>query len=183
MNQKLDNNMNKLEILGHTRSGKPVYNSLDSELYKGFSVVDHKEAAVIHTLLRDKYESEAFRSGTQLLKSKFSEIAEDHFNKSQAHTMLAEETKEIQKSDSERGFVTTLSTGKKLHADPYSDFNKGFSREEHLEAATFYKSQRNLLPTVASEVTKRANVHMFLMDKNIFNKSEPQDLGEDSLIK
>lgn len=186
MNQKLDKNMKKsenIEVLGYTRTGKLVYNSSDIELYKGYSVVDHKEAAVIHTLQRDRFEAAAFRSGTQVEKSRNTSLSEDHLAKSEFHSFLANESKVVQKSDSERGFVTTLSTGKKLHSDPYSDFNKGFSREEHLEASNFYKSQSNLLPTLASEVTKRANIHMFLMDKNLLNKSYAQDLGEDSLEK
>jgi hypothetical protein len=36
------------KIIGHTSSGKPIYNYYDENLYKNFTAEDHKEAHDLH---------------------------------------------------------------------------------------------------------------------------------------
>jgi len=63
--EELDNIFDKLEkggegskggkVIGHTRSGKPIYDSYNHPSHKNFSGTDHREAADLHSEKVDHY--------------------------------------------------------------------------------------------------------------------------------
>ena len=65
------------KVIGHTKSGKPIYDSHDHESHKHFTSEDHKNAADLHTKIQEKNED---KSGEADMKNYNS--AEYHDSKS-----------------------------------------------------------------------------------------------------
>jgi hypothetical protein len=51
------------KVIGHTKSGKPIYNNADHPAHKDFNSADHRDASIIHEDNREKYASSKSDSG------------------------------------------------------------------------------------------------------------------------
>ena len=55
-------------IIGHTKSGKPVYESMKTPEHKHFTVQDHRDATQLHLNESKKYEKTDFKRGKEYWK-------------------------------------------------------------------------------------------------------------------
>jgi len=89
-------------VIGHTRSGKPIYASSSrnkwKEHHKNFTEQDHKDAEHVHSQFQDHHENEQERHDDiadehaterrEREKLKHEKMSDDHFNASLHHSVL-----------------------------------------------------------------------------------------------
>lgn len=74
-------------VVGHTKSGKPIYANHNHASYKSFTPAEHREVADYHDSTQKRFESEARTSG----KDSWLKHAESHFEAAAHHRNQAEE--------------------------------------------------------------------------------------------
>ena len=64
-------------IIGHTRSGKPIYDSYNHEGHKEFNAEDHRDAGKLHQHLRDTTKNFTSKDQNKRLDAKVSSSEHD----------------------------------------------------------------------------------------------------------
>ena len=137
------------KVIGHTKSGKPIYDSANHEAHKNFSAEDHQDAISAHSKLHSpngpgKFDRNMPKEEREAHKSEMSKhirlrdkVTNGPQEKLQAHT--TESGKKIELPKSEKG-----SNGEKtgfLDVEGHKASHKDLSPKEHEEAAKFYNEK------------------------------------------
>jgi hypothetical protein len=117
------------KIIGHTRSGKPIYDSFNHEGHRDFSKQDHTDAESVHVGLANK------------LKKRASEWRH-HWDEGGKHF---EASDTLQKSEGDHGgtIIGHTSTGKPIYEDHNNTAHKDFTPAEHEEAGKVHAAMYN----------------------------------------
>lgn len=116
------------KIIGHTKSGKPIYNTANHLKHKDFSKEDHMEAAGIH---HKKSTASDADGSTQA----------EHKRHLEAHLKAAEHGD--YKKDEPDGSFGKTSSGKNIGTYHSHKAHKNFNAEDHLDALQTHLSARN----------------------------------------
>jgi len=73
------------QLIGHTKSGQPVYETFDEALVKHYSYRDHVEAGATHFLIHREALQKAIASRDLAERLQFAKVAKHHELQSQAH--------------------------------------------------------------------------------------------------
>ena len=89
-------------IIGHTKSGKPVYSNSHNTPSHGWSAQDHKDAASVHTKVSDKEHDEQLsayekwrKEGGKRPEVKTSALGTEHYRAKQHHEQAAARAKPV----------------------------------------------------------------------------------------
>lgn len=140
------------KVIGHTKSGKPIYDSFEHEGHKDFTTEDHRDAAEQN--FHHKYEKYNNHNTQEQFKhhSKQSILHDKKHWDMKAKDMLKTLDDKVEKAmegDIEKGgegsrggkIVGHTSTGKPIYSTHAHEEHKGFNEKEHEEAADYHKKE------------------------------------------
>lgn len=138
------------KVIGHTKSGKPIYDSFEHEGHKNFTTEDHKDAAEQN--FHHKYENYNNHNTQEQFKhhSRQSILHDKKYWDMKAKDMLKDLDGKVEKSeknDLEKGGVGsgrkvgTTSSGKDIYDNHAHESHKNFNEKEHEEAADYHKKE------------------------------------------
>ena len=152
------------KIIGHTKSGKPIYDSANHAEHKDFTSDDHKDAVKTHEDLGNKriYGEKGFDES----KMKHQNLLDKHLNEAAGHGEKAKEKEDKEEKIAEHEFPD----------------EKEYSSKDHREAADFYKKQLDGLKKVDTtdrSLTKHdLKEHKRLLHYNITEHSRNSKLAD-----
>lgn len=138
------------KIIGHTKSGKPIYDSFEHEGHRDFTTEDHRDAAEHN--FHHKYENYNKHDTQEQFKhhSKQSILHDKKHWDMKAKDMLKTLDDKVEKSeenDIEKGGVGSgrkvgiTSSGKDIYDTHNHEEHKNFNEKEHEEAADYHKKE------------------------------------------
>lgn len=110
------------KVIGHTKSGKPIYDKATHLEHKNFTKEDHTDAAELHESLADKYEHQEQKSG-----SRFMEGGEAKYSKKTEEARLSKENHKVEATNHR----TKQWEGKSPYPNHTWSFRDGKTGEKH----------------------------------------------------
>ena len=141
------------KVIGHTKSGKPIYAGKRASDYKDFSKEDHADARVKH--LANKTHSFADEHSEEFSKEK--PKSDSSTSGARNHTGMGDALKDSKKTSKPKKekeddveditevgeSIGKTSSGKHVYSNKHPNDYKDFSKEDHKEAAVMHKDRGN----------------------------------------
>lgn len=170
------------KVIGHTKSGKPVYSHKDAghESYKDFSIADHLDAASLHEKQRDQKKLHSVEESA-------------HWVRQTSHEEVAgqKEQARLDKIEGDKAIGATKS-GKAIHNNFDHEDHKDFTAEDHAEASDTHdqlagKHAEDVITskdhTERSEHADKVKFHLEQSHKHFQKKKELEDSKEDKKLE
>jgi len=124
------------KVIGHTKSGKPIYDHFDHEGHKDFTKEDHRDAYIHHDNLANNLYDKRFSLKKEEYNNHLKQSG-SHFDKTRSFDVKKSKETDIEKGgEGSRGgkVIGHTKSGKPIYEHKYAKDYKDFNTEEHKEA-------------------------------------------------
>ncbi len=150
-------------IIGHTKSGKPVYGIIpngDHKQYKDFTSQDHKDAANLHQNQYDEHSQRAHSASDDVVKKNNYAISDHHRSAEQSHIAIGGEKGKVEAhaglADHEKKIISDQKKKEIQHHQDKHEFHSNMVK--HVEKFP-YKGSPESTKHMIDEHTQLANHH------------------------
>jgi hypothetical protein len=92
------------KVIGHTKSGKPIYDKAGHAEHKNFTIEDHNDAKKLHDNTAQEHFAISNKTKSSSVKSKYQTKGSAHTEQSNKHSRMAYEMERLKKQSPTVGF-------------------------------------------------------------------------------
>jgi hypothetical protein len=111
------------KVIGHTKSGKAIYETFEHEGHKGFTKQDHMDSALAHSKANQ---------APNISDKKF----DHHWDHGGKHILASKKKKSSSSTQ-----IGSTKSGKSIHSTHDHEAHKDFSAQDHLDASKIHREK------------------------------------------